>query len=147
MANPSPQHYATLQTFLEEFNSMNMQDYEGKVTGIWSLILNHYFNQAEGYVHRSQGLVVGGYIDVKTTQEEGAWKQGRDQLTKYMAATAATNTWNHPIYGIVAFGNRDRFHRFINGEAAFFRGSRKYNIFSESHLVESRLLEIKGNHT
>ncbi|KAJ5604577.1 hypothetical protein N7510_009731 [Penicillium lagena] len=34
---------ATLQTFLNEFYSLNVQYYEGKFTGIWALILNYGF--------------------------------------------------------------------------------------------------------
>lgn len=41
-------------------------DYEGKVTGIWDLILHHYFPSTEEYVHRPQDKMEGGFLDIHT---------------------------------------------------------------------------------
>lgn len=38
-------------------------DYEGKVTGVWDVIMQHYFPKSGGYAHRFQDYIGGGFVD------------------------------------------------------------------------------------
>ncbi|GIJ98443.1 hypothetical protein Aspvir_000560 [Aspergillus viridinutans] len=58
--------YDTLLTFHDEYRAASVQDYEGAVTGVWNLLLNHYFNQKDGFVHRTQDKVERGYVDMNS---------------------------------------------------------------------------------
>ncbi|ODM14844.1 hypothetical protein SI65_09838 [Aspergillus cristatus] len=66
MANPTP--YTADPTFIKEYNSMVPTDYEGRVTGVWDVIMQHYFPKSEGYVHRFQDYNAGGFVDRFTYQ-------------------------------------------------------------------------------
>lgn len=94
-------------------------DYEGKVTGLWNLILQHYFPASEGYVHRPQDKVMGGFLDFNSiswaekwgdstkkqkmflvtqckrqSRETGeqAWEEGRNQLRRYLHSVMTKET-------------------------------------------------------
>lgn len=55
-------------TFQNEYNSMVLADHERKVTGIWDLIMQHYFPKSGGYVHRFKDYIAGGFVDRHTNQ-------------------------------------------------------------------------------
>jgi hypothetical protein len=46
----------------DEYKAARDEDFEGAVTGVWNLLLNHYFDQSNGFVHRTQDkvLALGG---------------------------------------------------------------------------------------
>ncbi|GFF36090.1 LOW QUALITY PROTEIN: hypothetical protein IFM46972_04780 [Aspergillus udagawae] len=76
----SIQPYDTLLTFHDESAAASVQDYEGAGTGVWDLLLNHYFNQRDGFVHRTQDKVEGGYVDMSSyysTQRSWGGVEGR----------------------------------------------------------------------
>lgn len=78
--------------------------------------------------------------------ETQAFKEGKEQLERYLPALAAAQTWGHPVYGIVAVGTKVRFYHLVNGQVEFWHGQRKYEINTEGHIVHRRLIEILNNH-
>ncbi|KAF7178677.1 hypothetical protein CNMCM7691_007491 [Aspergillus felis] len=111
---------------------------ESAVTGVWNLLLNHYFNQRDGFVHRSEDKVEGGYVDMSSYQwvvrpnqprrvrtpflvtqckrtarenDKATWAEGFDQLKRYMRHMVAQHPWRHPQYGIIAVGRYVEFYK------------------------------------
>jgi hypothetical protein len=151
------------------------------VSGIWNLILNHYFPIANNYVHRPEDYVQCGYVDINThewipappgvpvvnntgmtqcyflvtqcksiARESGkeAWKEGEEQLGKYMPAMNSRHLWTYPTYGIVAVGRYVRFYELntTTGEVSYRRGTKKWHILNNANIVHERIMEIVNKH-
>lgn len=139
-------------------------DYEGTVTGVWDVIMQHYFPKSDRYVHRFQDYIAGGFVDRYTYQwvpqpigpdlqypflvtqckresrnDAQAFTEGEDQLNRYMPALQA-HAWGNPIYGIVAVGKRARFYILRGGKAEFLFGKVKYEIDTDGHIIHWHLV-------
>lgn len=113
------------------------EDYEGKVCGLWNILLHHYYPASEGYIHRAQDKVVQGYLDFNTVRwvqeyrgnakqekfflvtqckrelrEPGqeAWEEGKDQLVRYLGWLEEANKTPAQRFGIVAVGKQCAFY-------------------------------------
>jgi hypothetical protein len=105
-------------TFHDEYQAASVEDFEGAVTGVWDLLLRHYFSQSDGSVHRTQDRV-RGYVDInsyrwvvrpnqarrvrtpflvtqcrRTAREnnKAAWDESFEQLKRYMKDVVA-HSW------------------------------------------------------
>ncbi|PKX94126.1 uncharacterized protein P174DRAFT_420686 [Aspergillus novofumigatus IBT 16806] len=111
--------YDTLLTFHDEYRAASAQDYEGAVSGVWDLLLNYYFNQKDGFVHRTQDKVEGGYM-------------------------VSQHPWRHPQYGIIAVGRYAEFYKWNAAASAPAIYAGRYDILRDSADVHERLMEIRA---
>ncbi|KAG2012354.1 hypothetical protein GB937_007183 [Aspergillus fischeri] len=61
----SQHEHLTRKGFLQNVEG-SAPDYEGTVTGVWDLLLKHYFNESDGFVYRTPDKVEGGYVDMNS---------------------------------------------------------------------------------
>ncbi|RHZ64295.1 uncharacterized protein CDV56_108364 [Aspergillus thermomutatus] len=157
-------------TFHDEYRAARDQDYEGAVTGVWDLLLNYYFNQSNGFVHRTQDKVEGGYVDMSSYQwvvrpnqprrvrtpflvtqckrtaredDEATWTEGFEQLRRYMRHMVAQHPWRHPQYGIIAVGRSVEFYKWDTAKSAPVLYAGRYDLLGHSAVVHERLMEIR----
>ncbi|RLL99573.1 hypothetical protein CFD26_108065 [Aspergillus turcosus] len=124
--------YNTLLTFHDEYRATSDQDFEGAVTGVWDLLLNYYFNQSNGFIHRTEDKTIKGFININSYQwvvrlnaagrvrtpflvkqckrtaretDKATWKKEWDQLQTYIKAMVARHSWPHPQYGITRWAD------------------------------------------
>ncbi|KAF4219840.1 hypothetical protein CNMCM8980_004776 [Aspergillus fumigatiaffinis] len=167
----SLQPYDTLLTFHDEYRAASAQDYEGAVSGVWDLLLNYYFNQKDGFVHRTQDKVEGGYVDMSSYQwavrpnqprrvrtpflvtqckrtarenDAGTWAEGLDQLDRYMRYMVSQHPWPHPQYGIIAVGRYAEFYKWDAAVSAPALYTSRYDILGDSAAVHEHLMEIRA---
>ncbi|KAF3392254.1 hypothetical protein DPV78_010548 [Talaromyces pinophilus] len=136
-----PGLYKDVPAFTYEFASLSNGDYEAAVTGVWLMILNHYFSPSELYIHRAEEKVKKGFVDIDTHQwvdppanSGGAMRLGKkscrflmtqckrqkyegrnsvwqEGVTQLEAYMSDKRAWSHPIYGIVAVGRYAQFYQ------------------------------------
>ncbi|GIK06703.1 hypothetical protein Aspvir_002353 [Aspergillus viridinutans] len=87
--------FDTLMTFHEGYPAARNEDYEGAVTDVWNIILNHYFNQSNGFVRRTGDLLEEGFIIMPNTD--------RRHLIKAIAMLAPFHNADRALYNPAGF--------------------------------------------
>ncbi|GKZ29775.1 hypothetical protein AbraIFM66950_006405 [Aspergillus brasiliensis] len=167
--------YTHMDVFHAELASLRNDDMEGRVNGIWNIILNAEFPVSEGYVHRPQDGVTGGFTDFKSIQwvlpegeqnlqqraflvtqckrpevqyRDSAWQEARDQLVDYLRGVRrSARGRRYGIYGILGLGKFVEFYKFNTSTNSLdtLGAGRRYTLGEHDAMIRGHIRTIKNN--
>lgn len=168
--------YVKNEAYKAELRRMRASDPEGVTSGIWNLILNLEFPVTDNYVHRPQYGTTGNFTDMTTMQwikrpghenfvqckflitqckrnarstQDSAWREGEEQIRRYLGRLVHTDSYKHRRWGIVAIGRLVKFYRWdFRAKDIQIMGTRNdpYDIESEATIIRRKLKEIRDKH-
>ncbi|OJJ31868.1 hypothetical protein ASPWEDRAFT_745309 [Aspergillus wentii DTO 134E9] len=160
-SSPNILMYTQLRVFQKELHSMTPEDYEGKVNGLWGILLYHYFpSRLPGLPYGSLDETTGQSKETeclflvtqckREAREAGneAWNEGREQLQRYLQGQAQLQSAPAMFFGIVAVGNYCTFYEFEPWENSLLamNGGKRYHLVRDAAEVHGELMHIRDFH-